>query len=137
MANGAPDRTAEEEQPGMLFRWLCPLLRLGVEIEEYGLAAVHIVNHVIQGAHHDIRTHMAVIRQQRGDVAQPHVLIVGTIIPGQDQPTMTCEGWMIDDVPDPTGHAQVAASHHRTRVATGEDTLALSSPHKRSHPQHR
>ena len=39
-------------------------MRLGVEIEEYGLAAVHIVNHVIQGAHHDIRAHMATRRQR-------------------------------------------------------------------------
>ena len=67
MASGAPTLSRKKNNP--FFRWLCPLLRLGVEIEEYGLAAVHIVNHVIQGAHHDIRTHMAVIRQQRADVA--------------------------------------------------------------------
>jgi hypothetical protein len=132
------DRAAEEEQSGAFFGGLSPLLRLGVEVEEYGLAAGHIVNHVIQGTHHDIRIHMGVVRQQCPDVTEPHVFIVGTVIPGQYQPTMTGERPMIQDIPDTAGHAQAAGRHGRhrcTRVVVGNDTIAPSSLCRRNHPQ--
>ena len=66
---------------------------------------------MIQGIHHHVRAHMAVIRQQRADIAQAHVFVIGAIVPRQYQPTMTCKRRMVQDVLDTVIDAQMAVSH--------------------------
>jgi hypothetical protein len=61
---GRSGPSTEEEQPRMLSQRFRPLLRFGVEVVEYDPPALHIVNHVIQSAHHDTWIHLAVIQQQ-------------------------------------------------------------------------
>ncbi len=41
---------------------------------------------------------MAVIRQERADIAQAHGLIIGTAIPWQKQPGETGEGWVAEEI---------------------------------------
>ena len=43
---------------------------------------------------------MAVIRQERTDVAQPQAYVIGAIIPRQEQPTEARERGVAQQIPD-------------------------------------
>ena len=62
------------------------------------MTAIYVVDHAIERAHHRLRIHVAVIRQERADIAQAHGLIIATAIPWQKEPGETGEGWVAEEV---------------------------------------
>ena len=71
----------------MLLRRISPLLRLGIDVVEDGPALANLVGHAVQRSHHGLRMDKAVVRQERADLGQRHVLVIRTVVPGQYPPT--------------------------------------------------
>ena len=146
-AAGADDRerragtSAEEEQPRVVPGWLPLPLRFGVEAVEHGPAAGRLVDHAIERGCDDLRVDVSVIRQERADAGQRHLLVVSPIVPGQDQVSEAGERRVTQQIPDGVLHTKVAArdaaeQHGQEPRRRRECRLPSSSTHQHEeHPE--
>jgi hypothetical protein len=81
-ANGAP---AKEEQPRVTLRRILLPLLVGIEPVEHRLAGRGVVDHPVQAHHHSLRIDVRVVGQERADSGERHLLVVGAIVPRQNQ----------------------------------------------------
>jgi hypothetical protein len=89
----------EEEQAGVLSCRLLPLLPLSVDVVEHGSPVIHIGDHLVQRAHDSVGLDMTVIGQERADIAEPNICIVGAAVPRQYQPPESCKRRMSEHFP--------------------------------------
>lgn len=101
--------SAEEEQTCMVARGLLPFLFLTVERIEHVVTAVYIVDHAIERADHRRRIHVAVIRQERANIAQAHGFVIATAVPRQEQASEAGEGGVVEEVAHAVIGVQVSA----------------------------
>lgn len=75
---------AKEEETGLRLPGILRLL-VGVDVVKDRLAAVHVVNHLVQSADDGGSIHVAVVRQECSEVTQRHPAVVGTVVPWQQE----------------------------------------------------
>ncbi len=124
-----PGPSAKVEKAGPLSCGLLPPLGLGVEPIEDGLAVADIVDHVIERARHRLRIDMAVVREQRADVGQRHVLVVSPVVPRQQQVAEFCKCRVFREV------SQAAARGEMTARPSAHVDLPCPSTNGRQHGQ--
>ena len=107
--------SAKEEQARVVFRGLLPPLGLVVDSVEHRLAVCHIVDHPIQPADDRVDVDVRVVRQERADAAERHLLVVGAIIPRQDQRREPVERRVAQQVPQRAPGLEVGASNRNSQ----------------------
>ena len=132
-AAGADDRerragtSAEEEQPRVASGRLLLPLDLGVEAVEHGPAAGRLVDHAIERACDRLRIDVAVVRQERADAGQWHLLVVGPIVPRQDQMSEAGERRVTQQISDGARRTRKVAARERLPSSTGNNPVTAAN----------
>ena len=101
--------SAEEEQPRVASGRLLLPLGFGIEAVEDRPATDCLVDHAIERTGDRLRLDVAVVRQEGADASQRHPLVVGPVVPRQDQMSEAGERRVTQQISDGVLHTKVAA----------------------------
>ena len=114
---------AEEEEACVPSGWITSLLLLRVEGIEHLLPRADVIDDAIQPIDDHPGLHVAVVREQRVDLRERHLVVVAAIVPGQQQAGVPLKRRVLQQVSDPVlrSEVEVGPRFPRTSRAGGEE----------------